>query len=581
MPIRSPIICVLGHVDHGKTMILDRIRGTAITAKEAGGITQHVGASFIPKAVIESKCKDLLEQYKFKLRIPGLLFIDTPGHEAFTTLRKRGGSIADLAVLVIDISQGIQPQTIESIDILRSYKTPFVVAANKIDLIDGWEAHENACFMKSFQKQRDFVKENLDKKIYEIIGQLGERNFDSERFDRVKDVTKEVLIIPVSAKTGEGIKELLMFLAALSQKFIKDRLEISPESAAKGTVLEIKEVKGLGTTADAIIYDGCIREGDTVAMASIDDVVITKIRALLEPAPLEEIRDSSRKFKRVAMVVAAAGVKIAAPNLEKVVAGSPLRVVKENIDEIVDEIRKEISSVIVNEEGEGVIARADTLGSLEAMINLFSKEGIPISSANIGMLTKLDLTKAETMRQKNRYLGVLFAFNVAVPREIEEEAKKQGIKIFCSDVIYKLIEDYKEWLKEEREKEKMERLKKYILPAKIKVLPGFIFRASKPAIVGIEVLEGTIRPQYPLMNAEGKEIGVIRAIQEKNQSISMAEKGDKVAVSIDGAVVGRNLYENDVLFTSVPVKQLYELRDKIGNKDLIDEIIRIQEVKKR
>jgi len=147
MLIRSPIVCVLGHVDHGKTSILDAIRGSRVAAREAGGITQMIGASYITKEDIERLAKDLHGKLNFNLKIPGLLFIDTPGHEAFTNLRDRGGSIADIAILVVDIAQGFQPQTIESLRILKQYKTPFVVAANKIDLITGWSEQKTASFL--------------------------------------------------------------------------------------------------------------------------------------------------------------------------------------------------------------------------------------------------------------------------------------------------------------------------------------------------------------------------------------------------------------------------------------------------
>jgi len=152
--LRQPIITVLGHVDHGKTTLLDKIRKTAIAAKEAGGITQAIGTTEIPTNVIKTLCGKLLERFKIKLIISGLLFIDTPGHEAFTTLRKRGGSIADLAILVIDINEGIMPQTIESLEILKVSRIPFIIALNKIDRIKGWTSAKEICCFSNIRKNR-------------------------------------------------------------------------------------------------------------------------------------------------------------------------------------------------------------------------------------------------------------------------------------------------------------------------------------------------------------------------------------------------------------------------------------------
>jgi len=576
--IRSPIITVLGHVDHGKTLLLDKIRGTYVAKKEAGAITQHVGASFIPTNVIKQKCKNLLEKYKFELKIPGLLFIDTPGHEAFTNLRKRGGSTADLAVLVIDITQGIQPQTKEAIEILKANKVPFIVAANKIDLINSWISNNEEMFLETFKKQKEQAKKLLDESIYKLIGQLSEFGFDSDRFDRVKNFTNQILIIPVSAKTGEGIPELLLFLAGLSQKFMKNKLEIDEEKPAKGSVLEVKNVQGLGMTIDAIIYDGCLRKGDEIAIAGKNSIFTTKIRALLLPQPLEEIRDSGKKFKAVEEVHAAAGVKIAAPGLENALAGSPLITVKKNKEEAKREIESELKEIRIEKQEEGVIIKADALGSLEAITMLLKQQGVDVKKADIGAVTKKDVIEAESVRKKNRYLGVIFAFNTNIMEDAKEEALKLGVKIFESKVIYQLEENYKEWKKEEEKKQEEEELQKYTLPAKIKILPGFIFRTSKPAVVGVKILEGTIRSGYALINNKGKIIGKIQNIQEKNKEVEKAVDGMEVAISIQGAVVGRNIKEEDILYSAIPKEQLYEMLSKFKKHiTLIREIKNIEE----
>jgi len=396
--LRQPIVSMLGHVDHGKTLLLDSIRGTTVQVGEAGGITQHIGASFIPFDVVKKFCGPLLEKFKIKITIPGLLFIDTPGHEAFTTLRRRGGSVADLAILVIDINEGFQPQTDESLEFLKQFKTPFLVAATKIDLVPGWYPHKNACFMDSFSKQSEGIQDDLEKKIYDIVSQLSMRGFEADRFDRVTDFKKQISIVPTSGKTGEGVPELLMMLAGLSQAFLKDRLELSKE--CRGTVLEIKEVTGLGTTIDAIIYDGTVKRGDYLIIGGKEPIV-TKIKALLRPPVLKELR-VEKKFDSVGEVHAAAGIKISAPNLETVIAGSPVICVSEtsHVDEAKKIVQKEVEEVQFSKEGEGVIARSDTLGSLEALIKILQKNAIPIKKAEVGPVTKQDIIELDALKDE-------------------------------------------------------------------------------------------------------------------------------------------------------------------------------------
>ncbi len=573
--IRQPIICVLGHVDHGKTTLLDYLRGSNIVEREAGRITQHIGATEVPIETIKEKCSALLSSLNIELKIPGLLFLDTPGHQAFSNLRKRGGSVADLAILVVDINQGIQPQTVESLEILKTFKTPFIIAATKIDVLRGWNPKPNACFLETFNQQREDVKQELEEKIYRIVAQLGEHGFSSERFDRVQDFTKEVLIVPVSGKTGEGIPDLLLYTAGLVQKYLADRLEIDINAPGEGTVLEVKEVKGLGTTVDIILYNGCLKKDDEIMLWGKNGIIKTRIRALLKPAPLKEIRDTKGKFQTVDMVHAAAGIKISAPGLEDAIAGSSVYAIRNNEEEIKEKIMQDIQEITIDTEETGVIVKADTLGSLEAIIGFLKEHNIPIRKADIGIVTKKDVIEAVSVKKENRYLGVVFAFNQEISPDAAEEAGTQGVEIIKTNVIYQILDEYKEYVERERKKEKEEKLRNYIYPAKIKILEGFVFRKSKPAIVGVEVLAGIIRPKYPLMNEEGKIVGTIVGIQDKGHSLEYAEKGAKVAVSIDGGVVDRNIFEGDVLYTAVPLEHLEVFHD-IDDKELLKEIRNIR-----
>ena len=500
MKIRSPIVSVLGHVDHGKTTLLDYIRGSTIADKEAGGITQHIGATEIPNDTIEEICGNFISRLTIKDLIPGLFFIDTPGHAAFTSLRKRGGALADLAVLIVDINDGFKPQTYEALNILKMYKTPFIVVANKIDMIFGWETHEGVSFKESFEQQAQSVKQNLDTKVYEIVGTLHKEGFQSERFDRVSNFASQISIIPISARSGEGIIEVLAMLLGLAQEYLTEQLEINEDAPAKGTVLEIKEETGLGLTIDSIIYDGVLRTNDEIAlMTSSNEVLTTKIRSILRPLPLEEMRDSKKKFQKFDEVVAAAGIKIAAPNLDDVISGSPLRVLsdEENVEE---EILKEIEDITISTEDEGILVKADTLGSLEAIVKLLKDLQIPIREANIGDVNRRDIINSSIALNEDDAHGAIIAFNVDVHPNSLEDLNNSDVKLFKGDVIYQIIEEYEAWIDEMEQAKKKAFYDAIIKPAKFMSLPKLVFRQSKPAIIGIESLSGTIKQGQTLIN---------------------------------------------------------------------------------
>lgn len=550
--IRSPIICILGHVDHGKTTLLDSVRGTAVAKKEAGGITQMIGASYVAKKDIDAIAKDLAGKMKVELKIPGLLFIDTPGHEAFTNLRDRGGSLADLAVLVVDIAQGFQPQTVESIKILKQYRTPFLVAANKVDLISGWKSHGTTSFLQSLAQQPGHVQEKMDEKMYGLMGKISEYGFDSERFDRVQDFTKQIAIVPISAKTREGLSELLVLMSGLSQKFLGENLEIDGKGRGKGSIIEVKEEKGLGTTLDVIVYDGILRKNDEIAFMTGGGIRRTKVRGLLEP----NLGGGKDRFTFVDEVVAAAGVKIYAPELEGAIPGSPVEVIEDfGRDRVA--IEAQFRNVIFQKSDEaGVVLRADSLGSVEALLRLLKDAGIPVRDAGVGNITRKDVVAASVVTQEQKFLGVVMGFNVKVLDEAWEESRNAGIPIIYSDIIYRLIDQYGEWVKAEKERTRKEAVEKQVWPGKLKVLAGYVFRVSKPAIFGVEVLGGRLRKGYRLMDRSGEVVGEVREMQKDKEKVEEAAPGDQLAASCEGVVIGKNVNEGDVLYTYMTADEI-------------------------
>lgn len=580
MHLRQPICVVLGHIDSGKTSILDKIRGTAVQKREAKGITQHIGASMLDTETIKAIGGDLIKTFNVSLTIPGILMIDVPGHQAFFNLRRRGGAVADFAILVVDVLSGFQAQTYECVDILRTRKTPFLIAANKVDRINGWVQSGSLSILKSLGKQPDFVLRFLDERIYELIGDLSRLGFSSDRFDRVRDFTRNIAIIPTSAITGEGIAELLVVLAGLAQQHLAKRLEVS-EGPAKGVALEVKEEPGLGHTVDAIIYDGVLHSDDLIVFGGLGGAVDTRIRALLLPKPLDEMRDPRQRFDSVDEVVAAAGVKIVGQDLERVVAGAPLRVVDEssNLDEVVKEVQADVDSVRIETSKSGVVLKADTLGSLEALVVYFRERGGSVRLADVGDVSKRDVVEAAVVHDKEPLNAVVLAFNVRVLPDAEEEAEVSGVPIFQSDVIYGLFDDYDAWVVQKKEEERRQALAGVVRPFKIKILPGYVFRRSKPAVVGVEVLAGSMVPKVRLVNEENRRVGVIMQIQDEGEVRQIAHRGSNVAISVRGPTVGRQIREGDVLYSDIPEVQIDKLSRDLGGELSPDELEVLNEIK--
>ena len=560
--IRSPIVSVLGHVDHGKSSILDAIRESNIVDKEAGAITQAIGASIIPLEVVQSKCGALLEKLKMKFTIPGLLFIDTPGHAAFTSLRKRGGALADIAILVVDINEGFKPQTVEAIDILRNSKTPFVIAANKLDLVPGFtiKDDESCAISQGIKEQAEGTQQLIDERLYKIIGQIYDRfKMSAERFDRVDDYTKQVAIIPCSAKTRMGLAELLMVLTGLAQKYLEESLKINVSGQAKGTILEVKETEGLGTTLDVIIYDGTLKVNDTIVIGGVIEPIVAKVRVLLQPAPLHEMRDKKSTFTHIKKAAAATGVRISAHGLEEAIAGMPLLGCnddEESIEEAKQKVQEEVKEVLLDTGKNGIIIKADSLGSLEAVIKLFGEKNIKIRKASIGAITKKDVTDAESNYEQDPFLSVIIGFNVELGKGVEPS---NNVKVILGDIIYKLLDDYLLWVEEKKKAIEAEQLEQLVRPCKLEILPTCIFRQNNPAIVGVHVLVGVLKPGVPLMKA-GRTLTVVKSIESEGENIHRVEQDKEVAISLPDVTCGRQINGNDILYSAIPEEDFRKLK---------------------
>jgi len=554
MPTRQPIVCVLGHVDTGKTSLLDKLRKTSVQAREAGGMTQHIGASFFPVETLKQLIGPYLTSFKTGIEIPGLLIVDTPGHEAFTNLRRRGGSVADIAILVVDILKGFEAQTFECIEILKARKTPFIVAVNKIDRVPGWNPQQSTPFLKSYVSQSSFVREDLDNRLYQVMGEFSRLGFKTDRFDHIRDFAVNVALVPTSAKTGEGLAELMMVLVGLTQQFLKKRLQTT-DGAAKGAVLEVKEEPGLGLTLNTIVYDGTLHCDDLVVVGGREGPITTRVRAILVPKPLDEMRDPRDKFSSVDCVYASAGVKVVAPNLEGALAGAPLFAVPsgEAPAKYAKLITEEIGRIRIAIEVDGVIVKADTLGSLEAMAEILKANNVQVRIADVGDISKRDVVEASVVKSREPLVGAILAFGVKTLPDAEEEAAANNIPIFKDPIIYNLIDAYLEWAKNKREAKSKQEFEALVKPGKVMVLPGCIFRRAKPSIFGVEVLGGRLKPRYGLMRAKDSgDLGEVQQIQDQGKAVPEAKQGMQVAVSMDKPIVGRHVFEKDVLYVKVP-----------------------------
>jgi len=538
---------VCGHVDHGKTSLLDKIRGTSVAAGEAGGITQKISFTALPKEKIIERADRVLKKFKIPVEIPGFLFIDTPGHAAFTNLRKRGGSLADIAILVIDINEGLKPQTIETIQILKSNKTPFVIAFNKIDNISGWQSGE--FFFENYDKQAMRIKQDFDEKMYVIISALNSHGLNPELYTKIQDFTKNIAIVPCSARSGEGVSEIIAILVALSQKFLKNQIAVKKE--ARGVVLEVKKEKSINFL-ESILYDGELKINDEIVIASFNKPIVTKIRSIQEALSL------NKGFKAVEIIRAASGIRMQITSKEEILPGMPFQILNNNLNKIEEEFSNEICDSI-HLDNKGIFVKAESLGSLEALLFLLHQKQIKVIKAGIGNISKKDIAFLNNLPDEDKFL---LAFNINYDEDLKKEINKN---IIFNNIVYKLIEDFEE-LREEKQKE-IERQKLEELPslAKIIILP-YIFRNSNPAIFGICVEAGILKQEIEMINKNGEKIGRIKTIQEEKTNLHMVAKGKEVAISISGVNFERQLQKGEHLYSNLSDTQFKKFK---SNKELL------------
>ncbi len=575
--LRQPIVSLLGHVDHGKTTLLDRITGSARAVREAGGITQHIGAFEVPGSGVARICEGILKADQ--LRIPGFLFIDTPGHRSFETLRRRGGALADLALLVIDARDGVMPQTRESLQILRHEKTPFAVALTKVDMLPGWHKPSGPVRLLDWiGRSGDEFSRTLDDRLYRVAESLNEIGFSSDRYDRVSDFTRNVGIVPVSAKFGVGVPELIALLVGLAQRFLEEELELVTRGG-EATILERSDQKGVGPVGHVIIYRGTLAVGDTIVVTGRSAPFETRIRGLFRPRPAKAGRSAgSGGLDSLDRVPAAAGVFLAAPGIEAALPGGLLKAVRTEAErvQVQGELAREAQPV-AELAPSGVAIYADALGGLEALAFECREAQIPIHEAGVGPVGRPTVLRIASVKEPLH--RAILAFNVPILPDALVPGEEDQVRVFTGDVMYRLLEEFAEWKLAREAALNAQRRIDWVHPARFEILPGFVFRASKPAIAGIRVVVGTLRPGTRLLKPDGTEIGSLRGLQKDGKPVASATQGEELAASIEGAVIGRNLKEGDQLIVSLPAAAVRALRAATlspEERDLLEELVRIR-----
>ena len=564
------------------TSLADALRGTGVQAREVGGITQEIGASYFPIETLRQICGPLLDQAGGELQIPGLLMIDTPGHAVFSNLRLRGGSAADIAILVVDVLKGLENQTLESIDILKQRRVPFLVALNKIDMIGGWKKGSKGPLPRVLEEQLPTWNDELEERLYNVVGGLARLGFQSDAYYRVKDFRQQVSIVPVSARAPVGMPEMLAMLIGLAQQFLKGKLHVPESKSARGIILEMQEEMGIGETANVILTEGALHVGDSISLVRKDGAFKSKVKALFMPKPLDEMRDPRDKFTPVDSVYAAAGVKLVSPDLGGVVAGTSVAsfITEKQFQDLKTEMERELTNIVVKTDNMGVIVKAGSIGGLEALLRMLEERGIPVREADIGDISKNDIVDAQVVGEHDPFLGAILGFDAKVLPEAKDYVGSSPI--FVSAIIYEVIDNYVNWAAAKRESDERAALSSLTRPCKLKVIPGAFFRRNSPAVFGVEILVGRLKPRVRLMSVQGVELGTVEQIQDQGKALNEAKERDEVAISVDGPTLGRQVKENDTIYTMPKSHEAKLLRTKLlgslteREKEVLDEIIGIK-----
>jgi translation initiation factor 5B len=504
------------------------------------------------------------------LKLPGLLIIDTPGHESFSNLRDRGSSLCDIAILVIDIMHGLEPQTIESLNLLKKKKTPFVVALNKVDRLYEWKANRHKDIREVLEMQQHNTMMEFEKRKDEALLALAEQGLNAALWDQNPDPEEYINVVPTSAISGDGMGNLMAMLVTMSETYLAKRLSFSDELQA--TVLEVKAIGGFGTTIDVVLINGTLKFGQTIVIAGTDGPIVTTVKALLTPKKMQDLRVKVQ-YTDHKVLPAAQGVKIAAKELEKAIAGLNMRVAlhPDEIEICKEECQRDLSSALnaIKLKERGVYVQASTLGSLEALLEFLKTSKIPYAGVRIGPVVRRDVMKACAMLEHEEKYAVILAFDVKVERDAQEFADKEGVRIFQADIIYHLFDRFTEYQDELKRAKKEEFRSIAVFPCKLRVMPENVFMSRDPIVCGVHVDAGIIKPGTPICvpSKEFINIGICTSLQHNNKDVDTATKGMEVCIKIEPVpgeapkMFGRHFTEEDLLISKISRESIDACKD--------------------
>jgi translation initiation factor 5B len=552
---RSPIGIVVGHVDAGKTSLLDVIRSSKVASSEIGGITQQIGASFLSLDFIEKKTKEIKGKFEVKSKLPGILLIDTPGHEAFYKLRERGASMCDIAILVIDIIEGVLPQTEEVIEMLKVNKIPFVIALTKIDRVSGWNITENSTLRNSVKKQSKETLMKFNSYLEDIKYQLSKLEINSEFYFNNKNPDKVYSIIPVNSLNNEGISDLLALMMYLTSNWMEKKLIIKDKF--KALVMEAYQDKKLGHLIELIIINGTLNIGD--------EIIVSKISG----AEKSVVRNIFLGEKTQLSVNGACAVKIIASNLDNVIAGSNCYLIKnkEDEEELIKKANEERENPLWEKSEKGLIVMAETLGALDALAFLLKKENLMVKHYLLGKPNEKILERYQEQILKEEVFYHCILYFGKTNEDIKKLYQEKKIKLINNEIIYGLIEEYKTF-KKEREGNLNQYLienQKAILPLKLKILKEHIYLkgGNEELLMGVKIIYGKVKKGTPLViiNKEKRELGIITSIQKEKKELDQAIKNEEVCIRLTNPnhlIYDRHFDEKDEIYS-------YQNRESIEN----------------
>ena len=601
--LKAPICCIVGHVDAGKTSLLDRLRNTNIQEKEVGGITQHIGSTFFPIETIENSCSSIKGKFEVICNIPGILMIDTPGHSEFQSLRDVGTSICDLGILIIDIEESIQEQTKEAIKLLKEKKIPFVVAVTKLDKINGWKTTKSPNLREALKEQSKDMSMMLMAKLEDIKYDLSKEDINAEFYFKNSNPKQIYSIVPVSSKTGEGIADLLALLVYTAQNWMLKK--IIYQDTVSCTIMESKYDKHNGYTIDVILNNGTINVGDKFVVSTITGPNICTVRNLLIPSALTQLgKKTNWDYKD--SVRASIGCKIIGSNLDGAYPGTHLFPIKTNgasasagastEADAINNANQEINAVWKSYDfiSPGVFIGTQTFGELDAGYSIFQKAGINVAGAYIGEPSNkfIDLilmkTEADTLPENRIYL-YFGAFNNT---DVFEYAKKNNITLLSSEVIYKLVELYK------IEKEKIIKARQNttnnnaIFPVEMVILKQYIFMkgGSDHLMFGVKIKKGTLYKNTPICIPEKNvHLGKVLNIQFEHKEKEKGEEGQEICIRLDNPnqlIINRQFDVTDKLIAQLSRESIdilkRDYKEVVPKKDwlLIIEHIKLLKIEK-